>query len=39
MELLEQVEDRAWHAKVTNALSQHWQKRNGARKTVRLIFL
>jgi hypothetical protein len=27
-ELLEQVQDRAWLAKVTNALNQHWQKRN-----------
>ena len=31
-ELLEQVEDRAWLAKVTNALNQHWQKRNAAKK-------
>jgi hypothetical protein len=31
-ELLEQVRDRAWLAKVTNALSQHWQKRNAAKK-------
>jgi hypothetical protein len=34
-ELLEQVEDRPWLAKVTNALNQHWQKRNAAKKTVR----
>jgi len=27
-ELLEQVEDRAWLAKVTNAVNQHWQKKN-----------
>ena len=26
-ELLEQVQDRTWLAKVTNALNQHWQKR------------
>jgi hypothetical protein len=32
-ELLEQVKDRAWLAKVTNALNQHWQVRNAARKT------
>jgi hypothetical protein len=31
-ELLEQVEDRTWLAKVTNALNQHWQKRNAAKK-------
>ena len=33
VELLEQVKDRAWLAKVTNALNQHWQLRNAARKT------
>jgi len=32
-ELLEQVKDRAWLAKVTNALNQHWQKRNAAKKS------
>ena len=31
-ELLEQVRDRTWLAKVTNALNQHWQKRNAAKK-------
>ena len=31
-ELLDQVQDRAWLAKVTNALNQHWQKRNAAKK-------
>ena len=31
-ELLELVEDRAWLGKVTNALNQHWQKRNAAKK-------
>ncbi len=30
-ELLEQVRDRAWLAKVTNALNQHWQKKNAAK--------
>jgi hypothetical protein len=30
--LLEQVEDRTWLAKVTNALNQHWQKKNAAKK-------
>jgi len=34
LELLEQVQDRTWLAKVTNALNQHWQKRNVAKKTV-----
>jgi hypothetical protein len=33
-ELLEQVQDRAWLAKVTNALNQHWQKRNAAKKNL-----
>jgi hypothetical protein len=35
--LLEQMEDRAWLAKVTNTVTQHWQKknqRNGARSLV-----
>jgi len=31
-ELLDQVKDRAWLAKVTNALNQHWQKKNAAKK-------
>jgi hypothetical protein len=31
-ELLEQVRDRAWLAKVTNAMNQHWQKRNATKK-------
>ena len=31
-ELLEQAKDRTWLAKVTNALNQHWQKRNAAKK-------
>jgi hypothetical protein len=31
-ELLEQVKDRAWLAKVTNALNQHWQQKNAAKK-------
>ena len=31
-ELLELVKDRAWLAKVTNALNQHWQKKNAAKK-------
>ena len=35
-ELLEQVEDRAWLAKVTNALNQHWQRKNARKKSVPL---
>jgi hypothetical protein len=31
-ELLEQVKDRAWLAKVTNAVNQHWQKKNAAKQ-------
>jgi hypothetical protein len=30
--LLEQVEDRTWRAKVTNALNQYWQRKNAAKK-------
>jgi len=32
LEVVELAKDRAWLAKVTNALSQHWQKRNAAKK-------
>lgn len=32
LELLEQVQDRTWLAKVTNALNQHWHKRNSDKK-------
>ena len=32
LELLEQVRDLIWLAKVTNVLNQHWQKRNAAKK-------
>ena len=31
-ELLELVEDRTWLAKVTNAVNQHWQKKNARQK-------
>ena len=31
-ELLAQVQDRTWLAKVTNTLNQHWQKKNAAKK-------
>jgi hypothetical protein len=34
LELLELVKDRAWLAKVTNALNQHWAKKNAAKKNV-----
>ena len=32
LELLEQVQDRTWLAKVTNALNQHWQRKNAHKK-------
>ncbi|MGB8368184.1 MAG: hypothetical protein ACLPYZ_11795 [Limisphaerales bacterium] len=32
IELLELVKDRAWLVKVTNAVNQHWQKRNAVKK-------
>ena len=31
-ELLEQMIDRTWLAKVTNTLNQHWQRKNTAKK-------
>jgi len=31
-ELLEQVKDRVWLVKVTNAVNQHWQRQNAAKK-------
>jgi hypothetical protein len=33
MEILEQAKDRAWLAKVTNTLSQHWRQTNLRRKS------
>jgi hypothetical protein len=30
---LEQMQDRTWLAKVTNALKQHWQKRNATKNS------
>jgi hypothetical protein len=30
-EVLEQAKDRAWLAKVTNALNQHWRAKNSGR--------
>jgi hypothetical protein len=29
---LEQVQDRAWLAEVTNALNQHWQRKNAVKR-------
>jgi hypothetical protein len=31
-ELLELVKNRAWLVKVTNAVNQHWQRKNAAKK-------
>ncbi|HEY9175025.1 MAG TPA: hypothetical protein VI136_22275 [Verrucomicrobiae bacterium] len=31
-EVLEQAKDRAWLARVTNALNQHWQQKNAAKR-------
>ena len=33
LEVLELVKDRAWLGKVTNALNQHWQKKNAAKRS------
>jgi hypothetical protein len=35
LEVIEQGKDRAWLAKVTNALNQHWQKKNAAKRKQR----
>ena len=35
-ELLEQVQNQTWLAKVTNALNQHWQRKNARKKSVPL---
>ena len=32
LEVVEQAKDRTWLAKVTNALNQHWQNKNAAKK-------
>ena len=32
LELLELAKDRAWLAKMTNTLNQHWQKKNAAKQ-------
>jgi len=31
-EVLKPAQDRTWLAKVANALTQHWQKKNSAKK-------
>jgi len=31
-DIIELAEDRTWLAKVTNALNQHWQRKNAAKK-------
>ena len=36
-ELLELVKDRAWLVKMTNAINQHWQKRNARKNKVLVI--
>jgi hypothetical protein len=33
-ELLELAKDKAWLVKVTNAVNQHWQKNNAAKKNL-----
>ncbi len=33
LELQELMKDRSWLAKVTNTISQHWQKKNGLKKS------
>jgi len=35
LEVVELGKDRAWLAKVTNALNQHWQKKNAAKRKQR----
>ncbi len=31
-DLLEQMKDRAWLVKITNAVNQHWQRNNAAKR-------
>ena len=33
LELLEQVQDRTWLARMTNALNQHWRRKNAEKGT------
>jgi hypothetical protein len=35
LEIIELGKDRTWLAKVTNALNQHWQKKNAAKRKQR----
>ena len=35
-EVLEQARDRTWLAKITNALNQHWQNKNAAKRRQRV---
>ncbi len=35
LEVIERGRDRTWLAKVTNALNQHWQKKNAAKRKPR----
>ncbi len=35
LEVIELGKDRTWLAKVTNALNQHWQKKNAAKRKQR----
>lgn len=32
LEVLEQARDRSWLAKITNALNQHWQRKNAGKR-------
>ena len=34
-EVLELAKDRSWLARVTNAVNQHWQRKNAAKKSAR----
>lgn len=36
-ELIELIKDRTWLAKVTNAVSQHWQRKNQRKKRCSVI--
>ena len=35
-DVLETAKDRSWLAKVTNTISQHWQRQNGRKKDLRV---
>ncbi|HTB84138.1 MAG TPA: hypothetical protein VK742_10835 [Candidatus Sulfotelmatobacter sp.] len=36
LEVLELVKDRAWLVRMTNALNQHWQEKNAAKRCITL---